>query len=731
MSMTAVNRIIFNLDMVNFSNIKRNGLLLKKTIVYVNSALFLERKFYILQIKNVKYETEGLLEQAWKYISLRKYEQAEDLFDKILSFSQSSYKTYFGKFIVCLFQNKDAYQYLKRTVETKNDSLNDDYYRIYVNLYNELVDIDDDYLPLLELLKEPKKIVAFNKNSYNGRFLDFLNNLENKQYESAKKNLDKCLEMKQDLYLDIIKYLLDKVINYKKELVKAYEKQEMELEKQRAISFSQAVKNKDLSEAKKRLQSILSFRNKDNKDNYIYYLFLELIETIELADNDITFEIMPVNYKYTDKGNALHTFYEAISAGDFKTALEFGFKCRNKVLDPKQNIIKVNLYVILLQMLYDKFEERQNNIDILYQTLIGNIEKGNYKHALNLYNSNATVLKEYNSRLVNYLFNRLMGKPIEEYIIEEKVEDIIDDSDSIKDSYDNASEDITLELEKTTSEDKTSNASEEIKANSSLDAKPLKITKPLNNKVTIFLRHNEPNNEYFQKYQICLVNKKYEEAKIWLDRFAEVLYSNNIRKRLDYYYYQINLGILENSHPEEVIYRRKQVYFLAYNDILEGKYEEALSYLNYYVDTDQDNDIRGYLLLGRLYTLMKQNNKAIECYIKANAIAPSPDAYYFLGDLYYKRHKWADAVFCYLTYNEFYPKENPMVYLNLSECYKQLNKSDKVVKYLRIADEINVEQKRGLYLKDRILKAEMIDKKKREHFLLDKENKGNTGFDKE
>ena len=49
-----------------------------------------------------------------------------------------------------------------------------------------------------------------------------------------------------------------------------------------------------------------------------------------------------------------------------------------------------------------------------------------------------------------------------------------------------------------------------------------------------------------------------------------------------------------------------------------------------------------------------------------------------------------------------------------------MNKTDKVVKYLHIAEEINVEQKRGLYLKDRILKAEMIDKKRKEHFLLDK-----------
>ena len=36
----------------------------------------------------------------------------------------------------------------------------------------------------------------------------------------------------------------------------------------------------------------------------------------------------------------------------------------------KQNSIKVNLYVILLELLYEKLDERQSNIDNLYQLLI-------------------------------------------------------------------------------------------------------------------------------------------------------------------------------------------------------------------------------------------------------------------------------------------------------------------------------------------------------------------------
>lgn len=711
MSITAINRLFFNLDMVDISNIKKRGLLPKNTIVYVNSILFLECQRYVLQIKNVKYETDGMINQAWSYIDKEKYKQAEDLFDKILKFSDKSHCAYFGKFVVCLLQNKDAYQYLKRAIETKPDSTNDGHYRLFLTLYNEIIDIEDDYAPLLELLCEQKKIVAFNRNSYNGRYLELLDNLSNKDYDSAKKSLKRCLEMKKNVFLTIFEILLDIVIKYKLELKKAYEKQEAELEKKRSLAFSQAVKNKDLESSKKALKTILSFRNQDNKSNYIYYLFLELIETIELVDSDITFEIMPVNYSYSDEKNSLYTFYEAIAVGDFKVALESGKKCRGKLLDSKQNSIKVNLYVILLELLYEKLDERQNNIDNLYQLLISNIEKGNYKHALDLYNGNAYVFKEYNSKLVNYLFTRLINKSTEESFLE----DIGIDEET------EGTEQLILEQD--AFEPHEVNSDEKLKAS---QAKPIQLTSSLNKKTTIFLRHNEPNNEYFHKYQICLVNKRFEEAKNWLDMFAQELQRNNVKKRLDYYYYQISLGILENSHPEHIIYQRKQVYFLAYNAILAGKYEEAIPYLNYYIETDQDNDIRGYLLLGRLYALMKKNNMAIELYIKANAIAPNPDAYYFLGDLYFKKHKWADAVFCYLAYNEFYPKESPTVYLNLSECYRHLGKSDKVVKYLKIAEEINVEQKRGLYLKDRILKAEMFDKKKREHFLLSKDNQGNA-----
>lgn len=765
MSILTSNKLILNLDMVIISNTKKRGLLSKKTIVYVNSFLFFCSKKYKLQARDVKYEIDGILNEAWNFVYGKQYKQAEALFDRILELSDCSCQTYFGKFIVSLFQDKDSYIYLKKSIETKKDDKDDDYYRLFLNLFNELLDLEEDYVPLLESLAQPQKVMAFSKNSYNGRYLIFLDYINSKQYDKAKDALAYCLEMKQNIYMDIIDKLLNLVIKHKYELKKARERQELELEKKRSIAFAQAVKNKDIIEAKKVLETIISYRNLDNKNNYIYYLFLELIETIGMVELDSLFELMPVTYNYTDIKDNFYTFNEAISAGDFKTALEAGRKCRGKLLDHKQNSIKVNLYVILLEILYEKLEERKNNIDNLYSLIINNIEKKNYKHALALYNDNSIVLKDYNSKLINYLLLWLSEEPIQ-YVIEPSVDEEVEEEKIIEEAEENLEEKIIEPNDQSTNSEEVIEVEEQptyeetvveeilsteeaemvevenIKEDTSTDENietefvddvllepadspnSIKIDSNVNSNPVIFLRHNEPNHEVFQKYLLCLVNKKYTEAKSWLDRFNEILEENNINKRLDYYYYQISLGLLEDTHDQGYINSKRQTYFLAYNDILNGNYDEAEAYLKYYNDLDKDNDIRGYLLLGRLYMFTNRYDLALEAYIIANSIAPNPDSYYFLGEIYYERNKWTDAIFCYLTYNKFYPKENSNVYLNLAECYKQLEQYDKVVKTLKIAEEINVDQKRGLNLKERILKAEMLEKKKKEKFHLSKKNKG-------
>lgn len=735
MSKVKTFKYLSDLDMVTTSNIKKLGLAKNNIVVFVNSSRFLFDSYYSLQIKDVKYAIDGMLEKVDFLIKTKKYKEAEKILNSILKYSKKSSKTYFYKFIVCLYQDNEAYSYLKYAIETKSDILSDDYYRLYLNLYNELIDISDDYELLLELLSEPKQIVAFNKKSYNGKYIDFLNSLEENKFNEAFNYLKKCIEMKPDYtFLNIAYFLLEKIIEHKKTIEEEKELQEKKLENIRCLNFINYIKEEDISGAKKALMRILEFRDLDNKNNYIYYLLLELIEMIEMIEADLTFEVMPVTYNYKKENDFFYTFNEAIGLGDFKTAYKFGKKCSGRSLDKSQPIIKVSVYIKLLDYFNRRVEERQKEMNNIYLIIQNNILRGQFKHALELYEANLEYLKNYKQEIIYDLFNQsiLFERDEIKYI------DYPDAEEPIPfDITDEELDEIPIEIvmqededEDTTVEEQLQlsilkeNIEEEIKREEALEEQILEPIVEDNTLIPVkpLMLHAEPQAEYFIKYNECLEKKLFEDARIWLDNFDKLLKDNNLKKRLDYYYYLINLAIYEASLNPEIVSRKSDIYALAYDSMVREKYEQAISYLNYYLEIDNNINIIGYNLAGKIFTLMGNFNKAIENYIRSNSIIPNPDAYYFLGELYYKKHKWNEAIFCYLAYNEFFPKENAIVYINLSECYRRVGNSAKVVKYLHIAEEINVEQNKGLYLKNRILKAEMVDKRKKEHFNLQRKS---------
>ena len=180
----------------------------------------------------------------------------------------------------------------------------------------------------------------------------------------------------------------------------------------------------------------------------------------------------------------------------------------------------------------------------------------------------------------------------------------------------------------------------------------------------------------------------------------------------------------ESMEDKNLFTKKQDLYQLAYSAMRNYDYNRAITYLEYYEKMDACRNNKALILKGYIYRKMGRYETAMKYFIQANSISPNPDAYYFLGDIYYKLHRFKDAVFCYITYNEFYPKENISVYLNLSECYRKLNNANKSLKYLRIADEINTNQNRGLNLKNRILRTELANHKK-ERFRLKKEEKVN------
>lgn len=709
-----------NLDLLTIT-LKENK---QDVIIFVNSEFFFRSLTYTLQKIELGYHTSGFLEKIWDLIAQKKYKDAYHLLMKLES--DNEYINY-TRFVVFLFLGKDAFPFLRECILQKSHE-NDDNYRIYLELYS-IFDEELDTISLMEMLSPEKEILAISSKSYNGLYLKFLSDIRLGEFKKAKKSLSCCITMKPDsFHLMILEQLLKLVLKKEEELEKKKKKQERELEKERCEKFISLIKEKDYSNAKKQVELILSYRNVAHKNSYVYQLFWELLEMILIFKNDITFEIPEVSYTYKKESDAFYTFLEAISVGDFKVALKVGKKCRNKTIDPSEPKLKVGTYLVILEDLLSGVSARVEEQETIYRIVQNNIQRGHFVHALELYQNNKIRLSNYQSQLLMDLFQSgitIERKEIsfqelyyEEDKKEEKVEQIsIEDIPPVKEKK-LTIEDIAMNQADISIDEKRVEAKEE--KNSKEESLKEEIFYP----VEPLLKHIEPNHEYFIYFTKCLEFGQYEEARYWLTQFGGLLKTNQIQKRLDHYYYMIEVSYSESLEEKNLITKKEELYSLAYNAVRNYDYEKSITYLEYYMKMDSCRNNKALILKGYAYRKMGKYENAIECFIQANSISPTPDAYYFLGDIYYKQHRFKDAIFCYITYNEFYPKENITVYLNLSECYRKLNNSKKVLKYLKMADEINTSQGRGLNLKNRILRAEMTNQKK-EKFRLERIEKKN------
>lgn len=719
-----------NLDMIQIK-LKENN---SEVIVFINSPAFFRSKIGSLQKDNSKYTVINYLEKVWNFIFLKNYKKASKELEKILEKFPLTNSILFAKFVVSIFLKEDAFPHLKECILRKNNNLYDEEYRLYLELYRNM---DEDVDNLFDSLSEEKEIIAFNKKSFNGNYLELRKAIKEKDFKLAKKKLSICRKLRPEYFhLEILEQLLILVQNKEEELIKRKKQQERELEKERCQKLISLIKEKNFKEAKEQVELILTYRS-SNKSNHSYHLILEILEIVFTFEKDMTFELPQVSYSYQEGNDFLSTFLESISIGDFKTALEVGKKCRNKVLDASDPRIKVGTYLIVLEYLVSSLEARMKEQDNLYKIVQNNIQKGHFIHALELYQNNQIILNHYQSELLMDLFQS--GIAIEKQEVPfaniyyggfqveaKKVEQIsIEDIQQIEENPDLIDEDfkqtkLTNEMileekdqESSPKEDPSSkeNVLEEGKEEIFYTVEPLLV-------------HIEPTQEYFVYFTKCLEFGQYEEAKYWLTQYGGLLKSNQLQKRLDHYYYMAEVAYAESMEDKNLFTKKQELYQLAYSAMRNYDYNRAITYLEYYEKMDACRNNKALILKGYIYRKMGRYETAMKYFIQANSISPNPDAYYFLGDIYYKLHRFKDAVFCYITYNEFYPKENISVYLNLSECYRKLNNANKSLKYLRIADEINTNQNRGLNLKNRILRTELANHKK-ERFRLKKEEKVN------
>lgn len=703
----------------------------QEVTVFINSSIFFRSFIYSFQKDDNRYAYEGMLEKVWFFFDKKDYQEANNLLDRILNRSAMTSSTAFAKFVVSLFLKEDAYPYLKETITRKTTDENDDEYRIYLKIY-EKINEDFDIPYLLEGLKPSKDRKAFNQKSFNSNYLEFVTAIEKENIDIAKEKLSICLMMKpSSFHLKILEQLLLILETQEEEKKKQKRKQEKQLEKDRCDKFINLIKEKKFKEAKEQVELMIAYRNIDNKNNYSYQLFLEVLEMVEIFEEKVTFEIPVVSYTYQKEGDYLYTFLEAISIGDFKKASEVGKKCRNKAISPSEPKLKVGIYLVILDYLLEGLASREKEQESVYQVVQNNIQRGHFIHALELYENNSFILKNYQSKLILDLFESgiaIEKKEIsfheiyhgESIVVEHKAEQISMEELPIEEvpslSEESPEEEIMLPTSETVPEEELSEhqvedlqeVKEEIKTEIFYPVEPL-------------LKHIEPNQEYFVYYVKCLEYGQYEEARYWLSQYGTLLKMNQLSKRLDHYYYYIEVATMESVEEKGIITKKEELYQLAYSAMRNYEYDKALTYLGYYEKMDTCRNMKAPILKGYIYRKQGRYESAIKCFIEANSISPNPDAYYFLGDIYYKLHRFQDAIFCYLTYNEFYPKEKVNVYLNLSEAYRRLHNSKKSLKYLKIADEINMNQNRGLNLKNRILREEMINHK-REKFRLEKDS---------
>ncbi len=737
MHMKRINIQWKNLDLVSTTTLKGKKLAKKELMISVNSICFLNLMSLSFQKKDNRYAASGMLSLAREWIHEKKYEEAEALLDQVSSYWPHSSSLLFAKFVVSLFLGKESFPYLEESILSSSSFDSSFSYRLYVELFGKMKE-EYDTIPLLEVLPPELPIVALNENSYNGKYLAFLKFVQEEDWKSALEKLHECEQMKPDLEdLEITEKLVDICLEQQRKAIELEKKQDKELEKKRIDVFLGYVKERDIKSAKEQLLSILAYRELEGKNNYTYHLFLELLETIEQVQQDMTYEVLSVAYDYQKEKDAFYTFQEAISVGDFPKAWQCGKKCKTKVLDSEHPKLKVGVYVDLLQYLFDCLEERQKEMENIYQIVESNIQKGHYTHALELYQIHKEGLKIYQEKLLISLFQagiaieknvkreeeeeepyeaieeELEEIPLEvqnqdaivEEEIQEKLEEISRCREEQEEPTDSSSSSKPEEVEETSLEEEKELVAETFLPKMVLGSKPKETTlypvEPL-------LPHAIPSHDFFKKFIQYYHVGAWEEARYWLNQYDQLLHANQLSKRLDQFYYQIEIAYMDMLESPTVVGKKEEVYAYAYSCMRSHDYESALTYLDYYDRLDTTRNNKGLILKGYVESKMGNYEEAIQDFIAANAMSPDPDAYYFLGEIYYQEKKWNDAIFCYLMYNEFYPKERVDTYLNLSECYHKKGNLTRTLRYLHIADLINEEQNLGLHLQHRISKIQRL-----------------------
>jgi tetratricopeptide (TPR) repeat protein len=149
----------------------------------------------------------------------------------------------------------------------------------------------------------------------------------------------------------------------------------------------------------------------------------------------------------------------------------------------------------------------------------------------------------------------------------------------------------------------------------------------------------------------------------------------------------------ENKPEVAVLYARALVGGAA--SILDTNEKKAEALLRKAIDIDPKN-ARPYYYLGKLYTSIKDYTKAVQAYDKAIILDPHfPDSFFNLGFLYFSRKDYGKAEEMFQRTVELTPPYLDEAYYNLAVVQNLQDKTDKSIRNLEKALEVNPGNKRA------------------------------------
>lgn len=460
-------------------------------------------------------------------------------------------------------------------------------------------------------------------NSEHSPFKRFFEALKFNDYEEAYKMVLICEELAQNKEeFTIYHYIIEDILESIRQVKENNRKKKAIIEINKKIS--NLVHNRNLTEEDiNTLETLIKEKLKLCNDNEIIYnnYYLEMLDVLKNIKEKQLVVADFEHFSYNEK-NIEKRFFEAISQGDFKEALD----------------------IINNTDWYQKTQDSPNRRYFpLYKNLLLNIENQlNQNKKLQTQQDNNDLNLEEDNQIIIHLEN------IRKLIKERK----------FKEAY--------LYYQCNNFESISENLNQELHV----------ILPFLENSVT------KEEQELILEYKKALSREDFDQAEQYLQQLEAWINLNGAYRTIDYYKDRLSSNKKETTTEDFV--KKEQLYDAAVYYYYQKKYQESIDLLNEYIEKDQDLSAKGYLLRGRNYEYLKKFKEARENYQKAIAIIPEPNAYHRLGKTSLYNGNQEEALEYFLECEKRKPGNHYTNLQDIYYIYKNLGNEEESEKYKQL-----------------------------------------------